>query len=136
MGEAALGHTPSDEGEVVRHDGEAAGFDFDQNGLDVEGENSPTPSAGEILKVGFTVFNTGTAAGSAHVSLEIDGADSGVVWDSPPLEPGQHATPDGDGYVHSVPAQSEGTHHFVAIVEPAGPHGGRSPTEISIGAAE
>jgi len=35
-----------------------------------------------------------------------------VTWDSPWLEPGQCAPPDGDGYVHHIPGQSEGSHDF------------------------
>ena len=63
----------------------APAFDFDNNGLLMSPENSPVESAGEPLKASFSVCNTGTAAGSAHVTLWIDGSDSGIAWDSPEL---------------------------------------------------
>jgi hypothetical protein len=109
------------------------GFDFDQNGVRIDAENGGVPSAGDELKAAFTVYNTGTAGGSAHVVIEVDGAASGVEWDSPWLEPGQGTAPDGDGYVHGIPAQSEGWHRFEAVATPAGHGGGRSgENEISL----
>ena len=57
----------------------APAFDFDNNGLLMSPENSPVESAGEPLKASFSVCNTGTAAGTAHVTLWIDGSDSGLV---------------------------------------------------------
>jgi hypothetical protein len=109
------------------------GFDFDQNGVRIDAEDGGVPSAGDELKAAFTVYNTGTAAGNAHVVVDADGSDSGVEWDSPWLEPGQSASPDGDGYVHGIPAQSGGWHTFEAVATPPGQGGGRSgPNEISL----
>lgn len=118
-------------------DGGAAAFDFDASGVRIDAEDSPVPSANEPLKAAFTVCNTGTASGSAHVTVEVDGADSGVSWDSPELAPGQCASPDGDGYVHGVPGQSEGSHGFEAVASPAGSGGGRSGVNmIDVGPAD
>jgi hypothetical protein len=118
-------------------EGGAAAFDFDGTGVRIDPESSPVPSADEPLKAAFAVCNTGTAPGSAHVTIEVDGQDSGVSWDSPPLDPGQCTAPDGDGYVHGIPGQSEGSHSFEAVADPAGPDGGRSGVNtIDIGPAE
>ena len=122
---------------VTEGNGGEPAFDFDANGLRVDAESSPAPSAGEPLKVAFTVCNVGGGPGAAHVTVEVDGTDSGVSWDSPVLAPGECASPDGDGYVHEVPSQSEGRHTFEAAADPAGPNGGRSgPNEVDVGAAE
>lgn len=107
-------------------DVEGPGFDFTADGVRIDAEDSPVPSAGEPLKAAFTVCNFGTEAGSAHVTIEVDGEDSGVEWDSPVLEPGECASPDGDGYVHGIGAQTEGSHDFEAVADPPGPGGGRS----------
>ena len=98
--------------------------------------DSPVPSDGEALKAAFAVCNTGTAAGSAHVTIQIDGQDSGVTWDSPEIQPGDCATPEGDGYVHGLPAQSEGSHLFEGSATPAGQNGGYASNQIDVGAAE
>ena len=111
----------------------AAAFDFDINGVRIDAESSPVPSAGEALKAAFAVCNTGTAAGSAHVTITIDGTDSGVYWDSPNLQSGECAAPDGDGYVHGLPAQSEGSHTFEATATPAGSNGGKATNTIDVG---
>jgi hypothetical protein len=116
---------------------DGAAFDFDTSGVRIDAEDSPVPSANEPLKAAFTVCNTGTAAGTAHVTIEVDGQDSGVSWDSPSLEPGDCASPDGDGYVHGIAGQSEGSHAFEAVATPAGPGGGRSGVNtIDIGPPE
>ena len=109
-------------------------FDFDTNGLRIDSENSPVPHAGEALKAAFGICNTGTAGGQAHVTLKIDGADTGVTWDSPWLEPGQCTAPDGDGYVHGLPGQSEGSHTFEGSATPAGSFGGSATNTIDIAA--
>ena len=117
--------------------GGTAAFDFDENGVRIDAEDSPVPSATEPLKAAFSVCNTGSAAGAAHVTIEVDGQDSGASWDSPELQPGECASPDGDGYVHGIPAQSEGTHGFEAVADPAGSGGGRSGVNtVDIGSAE
>jgi hypothetical protein len=117
-------------------DAGTAGFDFQTGGLRIDAENSPVPTAKEALKAGFGVCNTGTAAGSCTVTIYIDNQDSGVYWTSPQLEPGQCAAPDGDGYVHGLPAQSEGDHTFEAVANPAGQGGGSSgPNTVKIGSA-
>lgn len=108
-------------------------FDFDSSGLRIDAETSPVPSAGEALKAAFGVCNMGTAGGQCHVTLTIDGADAGVTWDSPWLEPGQCAAPDGDGYVHGLPAQGEGSHTFESSASPPGPFGGTATNKIDIG---
>jgi hypothetical protein len=108
-------------------------FDFDSNGLRIDAESSPVPSAGEALKAAFAVCNTGTAGGQCHVTLTIDGQDTGVTWDSPWLEPGQCAPPEGDGYVHGLPAQGEGSHTFESSASPAGPFGGKATNTINVG---
>ena len=113
----------------------AASFDFDSNGLLVSAEESPVPSAGEKLKVSFSVCNMGTAAGSAHVTLYIDGSDTGINWDSPELQPGQCTAPS-DGYLHDVPVQTEGRHTFEVKADPPGPYGGSATNEIDVGAPE
>lgn len=123
-------------GEGGGQDAGTPAFDFDMSGVRIDPENSPVPSAGEALKAGFAVCNVGTAAGSAHVTITIDGQDSGVTWDSPEVRPGDCATPDGDGYVHGLPGQSEGSHTFVANVTPAGPNGGSTSNTIDVGSAE
>jgi hypothetical protein len=110
-----------------------ASFDFDSSGLRIDAESSPVPSAGEPLKAAFGVCNMGTAGGQAHVTLMIDGQDTGVTWDSPWLEPGQCAAPDGDGYVHGLPAQSAGSHTFDSSATPAGPFGGKATNTIDVG---
>ena len=127
---------PVDGGGGGGGDAGAAAFDFDANGLRIDAESSPVPSAGEALKAAFAICNTGTAAGSAHVTITIDGSDSGVYWDSPTLQPGECATPDGDGYVHGLPAQSEGDHTFEASATPPGSNGGKATNTINVGSAE
>jgi hypothetical protein len=118
-------------------DGGAAAFDFDGTGVRIDAENSPVPSAGEALKAAFTVCNRGTAAGTAHVTIKVDGQDSGVSWDSPVLQPRECAAPDGDGYVHGIPGQTEGFHDFEAVADPPGASGGSSGTNtVDIGPAE
>jgi hypothetical protein len=106
-------------------DAGTAAFDFDGTGVRIDPENSPVPSAGESLKAAFAVCNTGTAAGQCVVTVQVDGQDS-VTWQSPWLEPGQCTAPDGDGYVHGIPGQSEGRHDFEAVADPPGQGGGRS----------
>src|SRR5580765_5106683 len=60
-----------------REKGEPA-FDFVINDhLGIEPE-SGTPTANQPLKAAFTVCNTGTAAGSAHVVIHVDGSDTGI----------------------------------------------------------
>jgi hypothetical protein len=113
----------------------APAFDFDNNGLLMSPEKSPVESAGEPLKASFAVCNTGTAAGSAHVTLWIDGSDSGIAWDSPELQPGQCTAPD-DGYIHDIPGQSEGRHKFEVFADPPGPYGGWTSNEIDVGPPE
>jgi hypothetical protein len=113
----------------------APAFDFDNNGLLMSPENSPVESAGEPLKASFSVCNTGTKAGTAHVILWIDGSDSGIAWDSPELQPGQCTAPD-DGYIHDIPGQSEGRHKFEVFADPPGPYGGWTSNEIDVGPAE
>ena len=113
----------------------APAFDFDNNGLLMSPENSPVESAGEPLKASFSVCNTGTAAGSAHVALWIDGSDSTIAWDSPKLEPGQCTAPE-DGYIHNIPGQSEGRHKFEVFADPPGPYGGWTSNEIDVGPPE
>jgi hypothetical protein len=117
-------------------EGGTAAFDFGGNGLLIDAESSPVPSAGEALKASFQVCNTGTAAGSTTVTIDVDGSDSGVNWQSPWLEPGQCASPDGDGYAHGIPAQSEGRHRFTAHADPPGQAGGQATNEIDVGPAE
>ncbi|WP_436497163.1 hypothetical protein [Actinokineospora sp. HUAS TT18] len=113
----------------------APAFDFGVNGLIIDAEESPVPNADEPLKASFAVVNTGTAAGSCRVTIYVDGSDTGVVWDSGWLEPGQSEPPGGDGYVPGIPAQSEGRHKFEAYCDPPGPGGGYASNEIDIGAA-
>jgi hypothetical protein len=118
-------------------DAGAAVFDFDGTGIRIDPENSPVASAGEPLKAGFAVCNTGTAAGQCTVRIYIDGQDSGVTWQSPWLEPGQCTAPDGDGYVHGLPGQTEGRHDFEGYADPPGPGGGSSGVNnIDVGPAE
>jgi hypothetical protein len=114
------------DGEGDGGEGGEALFDFDGTGIRIDSENSPVPSDGEELKAGFAVCNTGTAAGSCVVTVYVDGQDVGVTWQSPWLEPGQCSAPDGDGYVHGIPGQSEGTHDFEGFADPPGPGGGSS----------
>jgi hypothetical protein len=114
----------------------AAAFDFDVNGVRIDPESDGTPSANEPLKAAFFLCNTGTAAGTAHVTILVDGQDSGVGWDSPSLQPGECASPDGDGYVHGVPGQAEGRHTFEAVADPAGSNGGRASNEVDVGPPE
>ena len=125
--------TPT-EGEPQEGEG-APRFDF-QGGVRIDAEDSPTPSANEPLKAAFAVCNTGTTEGSVHVTIEVDGTDSGVSWDSPILQPGECASPDGDGYVHGISAQTEGRHTFEAVAAPPGPAGGHAVNEVDIGSAE
>ncbi|HEV8296011.1 MAG TPA: hypothetical protein VGQ20_01895 [Acidimicrobiales bacterium] len=114
----------------------AAGFDFDEGGLRIDSVSSPVPRAAEELKAAFRVCNWGTAAGSCRVTFTIDGADTGVTWDSPELPVGGCAVPDGDGYVHGLPAQSEGEHVFEATATPAGQYaGGKAKNTINVGPA-
>lgn len=125
------------DGEGDGGEGGEAVFDFDGTGIRIDAESSPVPSAGEELKAGFAICNTGTAAGSCVVTFYIDGQDTGVVWESPWLEPGQCTAPDGDGYAHGLPAQEEGRHTFEGWANPPGPGGGGSGTnEVDISAAE
>lgn len=113
----------------------APAFDFDQNGLLISPEHSPVESANEPLKASFSVCNTGTAAGSAHVTLWIDGTDSGISWDSPELQTGQCTAP-ADGYIHDIPGQTEGRHKFEVFADPPGPYGGWTSNEIDVGPPE
>ena len=133
-GSVSFDETSNGDGETGA---DGAAFDFDGTGVRIDAEDSPVPSANEPLKAGFTVCNTGTAGGSAHVTIEVDGQDSGVSWDSPTLQPGECATPNGDGFVHGIAGQSEGSHRFEAVATPAGPGGGRSGVNtIDIGPPE
>jgi hypothetical protein len=111
-------------------------FDFDNNGVRVSPEDSPVESEGEPLKIAFAVCNTGNATGSCRVTLWIDNEETEVYWDSPEIEPGQCATPDGDGYVHDVPAQTEGRHLFEVFADPPGEYGGYTSNEIDVGPPE
>jgi hypothetical protein len=96
-------------------------FDFVIDGrMGIESESMGTPNANEPLQAAFTVRNTGTAAGAAHVVIFVDGSDTGVVWDSPNVEPGESATPDNGGSVKGIAAQSEGEHKFEMWVTPVG----------------
>ena len=116
----------------------APGFDFQTGGMRIalDAEDSPVPIAGQPLKAAFGVCNSGKAAGSCIVTIYVDGAEVGVTWNSPQLEPGKCAVPDGDGYVHGIPAQSEGDHTFEATANPAGPRGGSSGVNtVTVGAA-
>ncbi len=113
----------------------APAFDFGSNGLLMSPENSPVESEGEPLKASFEVCNTGTAAGSAHVTLWIDDSDSGIYWDSPELQPGQCTAPS-DGYIHDIPGQTEGRHKFEVFADPPGPYGGWTSNEIDVGPPE
>jgi hypothetical protein len=121
-------------------DGGQAGqatFDFDGTGLRIDPEASPVPSAGEPLKAAFAICNSGTAGGTAVVTITVDGSDAGITWESPWLEPGQCTAPDGDGYVHGIAGQSEGSHTFEAVADPAGPGGGSSGVNtVDVGPAE
>jgi len=112
------------------------GFDFIQ-GLRIDPVNSPTPSEGEELKAGFQVINSGDGAGRCVVTIYVDGQDVGVTWESPWLEPGQDAVPEGDTYVPGIPGQTEGEHVFEAYAEPPGPGGGYSEKNtINVGPPE
>jgi hypothetical protein len=113
----------------------AAAFDFDTNGLRIGSESAPVPTAGEALTAAFYVCNTGTADGQCRVTITIDGQDSGVTWDSPVIPAGQCAAPDGDGYVHGLPAQLAGSHTFEASATPAGPYGGKIPNTTDVAPA-
>jgi hypothetical protein len=116
-------------------DAGSPGFDFVQ-GIRIDPVSMGTPSAGEELKAAFQVINTGTAGGQCVVTIYVDGSDSGVKWDSPWLEPGQDAVPDGDGYVAGIPGQSEGEHEFEGFADPPGQYGGRSgANKINVGSA-
>jgi hypothetical protein len=118
-------------------DAGAAAFSFDPNGLRIDAENSPVPSANEALKATFTVINVGTAAGTCHVTIYVDGQDTGVTWDSGPLRPGDAQSPDGDGYVRGIAAQTEGRHKFEAYTDPPGPgDSGKASYEIDVRSAE
>lgn len=113
-----------------------AAFDFDWNGVRIDAETSPVPSEGEALKAAFNVCNTGSGAGTCTVTIRVDGQDAGVSWDSPMLAPGQCTAPDGDGYVHGIPSQTEGEHLFEAMAQPPGSGGGRAENRISVGMRE
>lgn len=108
------------------------GFDFDWNGIRFNEADGGVAQADEDLKVAFTVINTGTAPGSAHVVITID--DQQVAeWDSPWTQPGDPATPDGDGYVRGVPPQSGGEHKAVGIATPPGSsNGGYTEATINL----
>jgi hypothetical protein len=112
-------------------------FDFVINDhLGIEPESGEVATANAPLKAAFTVCNTGTAAGSAHVVIFVNGSDSGIVWDSPTVEPGQYATPDGDGSVKGIPGQSEGEHKFEMWVTPVGSGAVNTITTLEIGPPE
>ncbi len=137
------GEADGDGGEVDSGDGgdqpaeePAPAFDFDSNGVRVSPEDSPVESEGEPLKIAFAVVNTGTAAGSCRVTLWIDNEETDVYWDSPEIAPGDYAKPDGDGYVHDVPAQTEGRHTFEVFADPPGEYGGYTSNEINVGPPE
>jgi hypothetical protein len=109
------------------------GFDFIQ-GIRIDPVSMGTPSANEELKAAFQIVNSGPVAGQCVVMIYVDGQDVGVYWDSPWLEPGQDAVPDGDGYVAGIPGQSEGEHDFEGFANPPGPGGGSSGVNrINIG---
>ncbi len=112
-----------------------ASFDFDVNGVRIDSENHNVPTADDPLKAAFGVCNVGDGPGSVHVTISVDGADSGVAWDSPQLAPGECGAPDGDGYVHGIPAVAEGTHVFVANVDARGPGGGQASNTIDVASA-
>ena len=88
------------------------------------------------MKIAFTVVNTGTAAGTCRVTLRIDDQETDIYWDSHEIAPGGWQTPDGDGYVHDVPGQTEGDHMFEVFADPPGEYGGYTSNDINVGSPE
>jgi|tagenome__1003787_1003787.scaffolds.fasta_scaffold20765418_2 hypothetical protein len=99
----------------------AAAFSFALGGvvnqIGVSDEaGDPVPAADRDTKVSVTIFNVGTAAGSATVTVTVDGNDV-QTWPSEMVQPGDQAMP-GDGFIHNCGAYPAGSHDFAARVEP------------------
>lgn len=102
-------------------DAGAAAFSFtaggvvDQIGVSDEADD-PVPAADRDTKVSVTIFNLGTAAGTATVTVTVDGNDV-QTWQSDVVQPGAQAMPS-DGFIHNCGAYPAGSHDFAARVEP------------------
>lgn len=99
----------------------AAAFSFTDHGIvdqigvsDEAGD--PVVAADRDTKVSVTIFNVGTAPGSATVTVTVDGNDV-QTWQSDEVQPGQQAMPS-DGFIHNCGAYPAGSHDFAARVEP------------------
>ncbi len=109
---------PSDGG---AHEATAA-FAFDNNGLLVSPDDTDNPDDHVILhhdagtKVSFAIWNVGTVAGSATVTIYVDDQEV-QTWQSGEILPNQNAAPN-DGYVRGCGRYPEGRHVFRAIVRP------------------
>jgi hypothetical protein len=96
----------------------AAAFTFEEAAyLIVSDESQPEARAGRPTKVSFgRVWNTGTGAGTATVTIFVDGTQV-QSWTSAAVQPQQSDMP-ADNYIHDCGAYSEGTHKFTAKVDP------------------
>jgi hypothetical protein len=99
----------------------AAAFSFTDHGIvdqigvsDEAGD--PVVAADRDTKVSVTIFNVGTAPGSATVTVTVDGNDV-QTWQSDEVQPGHQAMPS-DGFIHNCGAYPAGSHDFAARVEP------------------
>jgi hypothetical protein len=99
----------------------AAAFSFSDHGIvdqigvsDEAGD--PVVAADRDTKVSVTIFNVGTAPGTAVVTVTVDGNDV-QTWQSDEVQPGHQAMPP-DGFIHNCGAYPAGSHDFAARVEP------------------
>lgn len=99
-----------------------AEFAFDTNGVLVSPDETDNPDNHVVLhhdagtQVSFAVWNVGTAAGVATVTVYVDDQEV-QTWTSGEIVPGGSAGPD-DGYVHGCGRYPEGRHVFRVLVTP------------------
>jgi hypothetical protein len=103
---------------------QAAAFALADNpGLSVDVDEDDNEANHAILhsdsgtKVGFTVFNVGTASGACEVHIEVDGTWV-KSWTSPDIQPGASEWTE----VKGLGRYPKGGHEFVAYVSPGAGH--------------
>ncbi len=114
-----------------------AAFAFDNNGLGIQADPADNPDNHNVPhrdagnQAIFTVCNTGSAAGTATVTFEVDGQPTEATWTSGTIEAGQC---DGAN-VSGLGRFGAGSHTFRAVVTPgaAGGSEATNTTDISDG---
>jgi hypothetical protein len=103
-----------------------AQFAFGDQGVLVSPDDSDNPDNHVVLHhdagnmVSFVVFNTGTAAGSATVTVSVDDQEV-QTWTSGAIQPGGSEAPN-DGFVRGCGRYPAGRHVFRVLVTPGTPN--------------